>query len=394
MATIYLKPKREKSLLRKHPWVFSGAIARIEGSAQSGDTVMIRGADGKLYGTGAWSEHSQIRVRVWSFDPAVEISESFFRTRLQRALEARKESVAVPSEACRLVNAESDGLPGIIVDRYADFIVCQFLSSGAERWKQTIVSLLDELLPNKGIYERSDADVRNKEGLQPATGVLRGEHPPALVQIHESGCSFLIDIETGHKTGFYLDQRINRSIVAACAKNADVLNCFSYTGGFAVAALMGGARSVINIDSSASVLELALKNCILNHIDDSKVTNICRDVFVALRQFHREGRTFDLVVLDPPKFADSQNTLPGACRGYKDINMLAFKILRPGGFLCTFSCSGLLGRDLFQKIVADAALDANREARILHILSQSPDHGIATCFPEGSYLKGFICQVW
>ena len=395
MPSIILKPKREKSLLNRHPWVFSGAIARIDGQPRPGDTVDVLAADGRWLARGAYSPHSQIRVRAWSFDQAEAIDPGFFERRLQQALDLRRQILAeTDTNACRLVAGESDGLPGLIVDRYDRWVVCQFLSAGAERWKSTIVDCLDDLMPDlSGIYERSDVDVRKKEGLALTTGRLSGAEPPDQVDIQENGCRYRVDVKGGHKTGFYLDQRDNRACVAAYAKGADMLNCFAYTGGFAVAALKAGAAHVVNIDSSASALELARTHVALNDLDGARVDHVTGDVFSLLRRYHTDDRTFDLIVLDPPKFVNAKGDLMRASRGYKDINRLAFELLRPGGTLFTFSCSGLMGRDLFQKIVADAALDAGRHAVILHWLNQSPDHPTALNFPEGSYLKGLVCRV-
>jgi 23S rRNA (cytosine1962-C5)-methyltransferase len=296
------------------------------------------------------------------------------------------------TDAFRLVNSESDGLPGIIVDRYGDCLVCQFLTAGAELWRREAVSQLQEIVPCSCVYERSDADVRGKEGLSPRTGVIAGSAPPELVNIRENGMRFLADVRGGHKTGFYLDQRENRALLAGYARDREVLNCFSYTGGFSMAALSGGASRTVNIDSSGPALDLAARHVELGGFDPSLAEHVEGDVFTLLRKYRDSGRTFDIVVLDPPKFVESRSQLVRASRGYKDINLLAFKILKPGGILFTFSCSGLLDRDLFQKIVFDAALDAGRDARIIHWLSQSPDHPVALSFPEGAYLKGLVCM--
>ncbi len=394
-ASIILKPKREKSLLNRHPWLFSGAIARIDGQPRSGDTVDVLAADGRWLAQGAYSSHSQIRVRAWSFDQAEAIDPGFFERRLQQALDLRRQIlVDTDTTACRLVAGESDGLPGLIVDRYDRWVVCQFLSAGTERWKSIIVECLIDLVPNLlGIYERSDVDIRKKEGLALTTGRLSGAEPPDQVDIQENGCRYRVDVKGGHKTGFYLDQRDNRACVASYAKGADMLNGFAYTGGFAVAALKAGAAHVVNIDASASALELARTHVALNDLDSARVDHVTGDVFSLLRRYRIDDRTFDVIVLDPPKFVNAKGDLMRASRGYKDINRLAFELLRPGGTLFTFSCSGLMGRDLFQKIVADAALDAGRHAVILQWLSQSPDHPTALNFPEGSYLKGMVCRV-
>ena len=395
MTTIILKSGREKSLLRKHPWIFSGAIASVSGKAQAGETVEVKTDKGELLGYGAWSPESQIRVRMWSFETQEKIDAQFFYTRLERAIEARKRlRLDEYTTAYRIVNAESDGLPGIVIDRYGEYLVCQFLSAGAEYWKQVIVEQLVQLLPAKGIYERSDVDVRQKEGLQPASGVLMGEAPPDAIEIKEGDCRFYVDIKHGHKTGFYLDQRENRAAAAEFAQGAEVLNCFSYTGGFGIWALKGGANKVTNLDSSAALLEHARRNIELNHLDTTRVENVAGDAFQILRQYRDANRQFDLIILDPPKFAESKDQIKRASRGYKDINLLAFKLIKPGGILFTFSCSGLMEGSLFQKIVADAALDAGRDAQMIRWLTQAADHPTALNFPEGSYLKGMICRVW
>jgi len=395
LSIIVLKPGREKSLLRKHPWIFSGAIATISDKPQSGETVEIKTTKDKLLGHGAYSPESQIRVRMWSFNPHEKIDASFFRARLEHAFETRKMlQLDEVTNAYRIVNAESDGLPGIVIDRYGDFLVCQFLTAGAEYWKQVIIEQLAQLLPSKGIYERSDVDVRKKEGLDPVSGVLAGEMPPDTIEINEGDCRFYVDIKHGHKTGFYLDQRENRAAITKFTHNADVLNCFSYSGGFGVWALKGGARKITNIDSSATLLELTRCNSELNQMETNRIENIAGDVFQILRQYRDAQRQFDLVILDPPKFAESKDQLKKACRGYKDINLLAFKLLKPGGILFTFSCSGLMEGNLFQKIVADAALDAGRNVHMICWLTQAADHPTALNFPEGSYLKGMICRVW
>jgi 23S rRNA (cytosine1962-C5)-methyltransferase len=389
MASVILKKGREKNLLQRHPWIFSGAIERVEGSPGVGETVMVCSFDRKPLAQAAWSPQSQIALRVWSFNPETVIDADFFRSKLKNAIAARGK---INSNALRLVAAESDGLPGLIIDRYADWIVCQFLSAGSEYWKDTIVELLQELFPGQSIYERSDVSVREKEGLPSRCGVLAGTEPPEHVEINENGMRLLVDIKAGHKTGYYLDQRDSRLAVRQWAEGRDVLNCFSYTGGFGVAALLGGAKHVLQMDSSEPALDIARKNGLLNGLDPAASEYICGDVFKELRRFRDSRRDFDLIILDPPKFIESRSQLEGGARGYKDINLLAFKLLRPGGLLFTFSCSGLMEMPLFQKIVADSALDAGRNAQILAVLNQSPDHPIALNFPEGAYLKGLLCR--
>lgn len=392
MASIILKPGREKSILRRHPWIFSGAVKRTKGNPDVGETVDIFNAQGTWLASAAYSPHSQIVARVWSFERSETIDSGFFRNRLSRSIEARSAYASSADTAYRLVHGESDFLPGIIIDRYGDFLVCQFLTAGAERWKQSLVAELADLLPHAGIYERSDADARKKEGLSPSCGVLAGQAPPEELEIREGDVRFLVNIQQGHKSGFYLDQRENRACLRQYAKGAELLNCFAYSGGFGVYALKYGAKHVTNIESSADALELARRNFELNSLDLSHAEFCQDDVFKRLRAYRDAGRQFDVIILDPPKFAESKGQLKGACRGYKDINLLAFKLLRPRGTLLTFSCSGLMTMELFQKIVADAALDAGRDARIVQRLSQAADHPVALSVPEGYYLKGLVCQ--
>jgi 23S rRNA (cytosine1962-C5)-methyltransferase len=395
MQTIRLKKARDKSLHNHHPWVFSGAIDTINGSIAPGQTVDVLSADGAWLAKGAYSPLSQITVRIWSFDPADEISIDFFRNRISRAISARTlPGTRQDFSACRLIHAESDGLPGITVDKYGDYIVCQFLSAGAEYWKNDIVRTLRELISCKGVYERSDVAVREKEGLVQTSGVLSGDAPPELITIQEGNLRFHVDVLKGHKTGFYLDQRENRAMIPEFCNGASVLNCFAYTGAFGAAALAAGAKDVTNIESSSTLLDRAAENIILNGLDSSSVQNLAEDVFHTLRRFRDSRRGFDVIILDPPKFAESQKQIPRASRGYKDINLLAAKLLNPGGILITFSCSGLMPPDLFQKIVADAVRDTGRNGQIIRRLYQASDHPTALDFPEGTYLKGLICRIW
>jgi 23S rRNA (cytosine1962-C5)-methyltransferase len=399
---LVLKPGREKSLLRRHPWIFSGAVARLEGTPEAGGTVDLRSSRGEFLARAAYSPASQIRARVWTFDQSEAVDEAFFRRHLAAALQTRavlhlntgfadSSESADSTNACRLVHAESDGLPGLVVDRYGEVLVAQFLSAGAELWRETLSDLLVELTGLQDLYERSDADVRALEGLTERTGPLRG-NPPEKLTITENGLKFAVDLAAGHKTGFYLDQRPNRLRVRTLAKGREVLDCFCYTGGFTVNALAGGAKSVLSVDSSAQALSLARENLTLNGLPLERVEFRQEDVFFVLRFLRDSGRSFDLVVLDPPKFAPTAAQAEKAARGYKDINLLAFKLLRPGGFLATFSCSGGVDAALFQKIVASAALDAGVEAQVVEHLAQGPDHPVALNFPEGAYLKGLICR--
>ncbi len=394
MPSVKLKKGRDKSLLRKHPWIFSGAIDNSRDIKQNGETVEIISADGKLLGYGSYSSQSQISVRVLSFNPNDKINSDFFASRIKNALHLRKNLVDEKStNAYRLINAENDFLPGLIVDKYNDYLVCQFLSAGAEYHKKETIKILSSLLTPTGIFERSDVDIRLKEGLNPNKGVLFGKTPDELIEITENEKKFLVDIINGHKTGFYLDQRQNRSLLTQFTEDKEVLNCFSYTGGFSVYALSAGAKRIVNVDSSESVLDLSQKNLVLNGFNSEKFENIRGDVFTYLRKLRDSNKQFDLIILDPPKFAESSSQINKASKGYKDINLLALKLLRNNGILFTFSCSGHITPELFNKIVADAASDSGRDVHILNYLTQSTDHTILTSFPEGLYLKGLVCMV-
>lgn len=394
MAAIILKPGREKSIRNRHPWIFSGGIDSVEGSPAVGETVLIRTHAGGICGRGAFSPRSQIAVRVWTFQPDETVSEEFFRSRLERALARRRKGPGQGSEnSGRLVYAESDDLPGLIVDRYEDYLVCQFLSAGAEYWKNTLRDILWELLPVKGIYERSDVAVREKEGLAQTSGLLMGQEPPDLIEISENSGRLLVDVRQGHKTGFYFDQRDNRRRAAAYLEHAEVLDCFAYTGAFTVASLKAGAAAATVVDSSAKSMALARRNIALNHPEPAAVVMEEGDVFSVLRGYKEAGRSFDAVILDPPKFAQSARDVNKACRAYKDINLAALKLLKTGGIFITFSCSHHVSSELFQKTVAYAALDAHRQVRIVQRLHQAADHPVSLNFPEGEYLKGLICRV-
>ncbi|MCO7201782.1 class I SAM-dependent methyltransferase [Pseudoalteromonas sp. OANN1] len=394
-CALYLQPGREKSLNRKHPWVFSKAIKKVKGKPALGDTVKIYSNEGKYLATAAYSPDSQIRARIWTFDESQHIDQAFFEQKLARALAARECVIAEGGlTGFRLCAAESDGLPGVTIDKFDNYLVCQLLSAGAERHKGEIVMALQSLFPDCHVYERSDVDVRKKEGLDKITGPLAGDAPTAPVLISENGLKIEVDIIGGHKTGFYLDQRDSRAALERFVKDKEVLNCFCYTGTFGLYALRGGCSKVINVDVSQPALDTAKRNVEHNGLDLSKAEFVKQDVFKLLRQYRDEGRQFDTIVMDPPKFAESKAQLNGACRGYKDINMIAMQILKPGGTLLTFSCSGLMEQNLFQKVVADAALDAGKELLIMERLNQAADHPIAGNYPEGFYLKGLICKVY
>jgi 23S rRNA (cytosine1962-C5)-methyltransferase len=394
MSTITLKPGKDKPVLNRHPWIFSGAIARMPSDAVDGQVVDVTDAKGRFLARGYLNRRSQITVRLLSWTEEEPIDGAFWRRRLQSSID-RRSSLLRPGETtgCRLVNAESDLLPGLIVDSYGDYLVLQSLTLGIERVKPELTSILAELVPCRGIYERSDVEVRKKEGLSQTTGILHGESPPSLVETWENGRRFLVDVRNGQKTGFYLDQRDNRARLTAYSAGRSVLNAFAYTGGFAVYAHAAGASSVTNVDTSADALALARRNVALNGLPDDLEEYVVGDVFSVLRQYRAEGRTFDLIVLDPPKFANSQSQVAAAARGYKDINWLSMQLLRPGGILFSLSCSGLVAPDLFQKILFGASIDARRDLQILCKLSQAVDHPILLNFPEGEYLKGLVCRV-
>ncbi len=397
---VILNVGREKSLLRRHPWIFSGGIKHVdEPSVASGSTVDLLSSDKQFLARASYSPHSQIRARVWTFADEV-VDKEFFRKRIRKAIDTRQRlnvegavlsSSKDQSNAYRLIYAESDGIPGLIVDRYGDVLVLQSLTAGAEYWKETFADILLEETGLSTIYERSDADVRELEGLESKVGILRGTNYQLLLTIHEHNLQFKVNLAEGHKTGFYLDQRQNRLRVRELAKDKDVLDCFSYTGGFTVNALAGGAKSVLSVDSSADALALCKENIALNNLPADKHTALEGDVFQLLRKFRDEARSFDMIILDPPKFAPTAAHAEKATRAYKDINLLAFKLLRAGGLLVTFSCSGGIDAGLFQKIVAGAALDADVDAQIVEHLSQGSDHPISLHFPEGAYLKGLVC---
>ena len=396
MAQLILLPGKERSAFKQHhPWLFAGSVGRLEGRARPGDTVEVLADNLRPLGRAAYSPQSQIRARFWTFDPDESIDDAFFKRKIAAAVARRQ---ALPElkgqQGLRLIHAESDGLPGIIADQYGDTVVVQLTSAGADKWRKAIVAGLVLATGCARIYERSDSDVRGLEGLEPTVGWLHGEAPAGGLSIDENGVQLAVDVVGGHKTGFYLDQRDNRAWLRSVAAGKDILNCFCYTGGFSLQALAGGAQSVLSIDSSGPALAQASANLALNpQLPAERAEWLEADVFQALRDFRKAGRTFDLIVLDPPKFAPSAAHADRAARAYKDINLLGFRLLKPGGLLMTYSCSGGIGLELFQKIVAGAALDAGREARIIRRLSGTADHPVALNFPEGEYLKGLLVQV-
>jgi 23S rRNA (cytosine1962-C5)-methyltransferase len=394
-AQLILQHGNERSLFRRHPWIFAGSVARLAGKARPGDTVEVVSSKQQVLAKAAWSPESMIRARVWSFDPNEVIDNAFFKRRVAAAVARRGVSPRLTLEqGLRLIHAESDGLPGVIADKYGDTVVVQLTSAGADKWREAIADALLLATGCARIYERSDSDVRGLEGLEPRTGWLRGEAPAGEIVIEEHGVKMAVDIVGGHKTGFYLDQRDNRGLLRELSAGRRVLNCFCYTGGFSLQALAGGAASVLSIDSSRPALDRAAANLALNpQLPADRAEWRCENVFDELRKLKAAGETFDLVVLDPPKFAPSASHAERASRAYKDINLHGCKLLAPGGLLMTYSCSGGVGLDLFQKIVAGAALDAGRDARILQRLQGAADHPIALAFPEGEYLKGLLLHV-
>lgn len=389
---IIIKAGREKSLRRRHPWIFSGAIAKVHGKPNLGATVDVYTESGEWLAVAAYSPHSQIRARVWSFTPGRHINREFFADRILAAQRLREAEVCPHTNAYRVVAGESDGLPGITIDRYDNILVCQLLSAGAAYWEETIYDVLEEIFPDCVIYERSDVDVRSKEGLKKVHGPRRGAMHVEPVTIHENGVHLTVDVMTGHKTGYYLDQRDARHKIQQYSKGKTVLNCFSYTGGFGIYAALAGAHRVVNVDISESALNLARHNETLNPVRPGVIEYLQADVFEQLRTFVEEGETFDVIVLDPPKFVDSKASLNRACRGYKDINRLAASLLNPDGILMTFSCSGLLSSELFQKVVADGCLDAKVDLKIIDRTQQAPDHPVHVHYPEGWYLKGLVLK--
>lgn len=395
MAELILQANKERSVMRHHPWVFAGSVASLRGRLKPGDTVDVLSAREQFLGRAAFSPHSQIRARIWTFDPSESIDHAFFKRRVAASVARRNgHPWLARQEGVRLIHGESDGLPGVIADRYGSVVVVQLTSAGADKWRDAIVAALVQATGCLCVFERSDSEVRGLEGLEPRLGVLYGELPEKRLQIAEHGITMEVDVERGHKTGFYLDQRDNRRLTAELASGRSVLNCFCYTAGFSLQALAGGATEVLSIDSSGPALEAAQRNLARNPSLNASAANWWEaDVFEALRLLHAERRRFDLVILDPPKFAPSAAHAQRAARAYKDINLHGFKLLNPGGILMTYSCSGGIGGELFQSIVAGAARDAAVDARIIHRLSAAPDHPIGLAAPEGEYLKGLACQV-
>ena len=387
-----LKKGREKPIKHKHPWIFSGAVERVDGDPAPGETVEIRSFGGEFLAQAAYSPESQIQARVWTWRQDQVISTEFFQSRIKQAIRHR-EKIKYDYPMRRLVHAESDGIPGLVVDQYGDVLVMQLLSVGSDLWRDELIQILVEETGARSIYERSDVEVRKLEGLETRTGLLFGEEPEGLLSIEQDGLQYWIDIRKGHKTGYYLDQRSNRNKVAELCSGLNVLDCFCFSGGFSMQALKYGAESVTLVDESEQALKLAEKHILSNQLPGDRMETQKGDVFEVLRKFRDQAKSFDVIILDPPKFAPTASFADRAARGYKDINLLAFKLLKPGGLLATFSCSGGISRDFFLRILSGAALDAGVNARIQMHMGQSADHSINLRFPEGTYLKGYGIRV-
>lgn len=396
MKLITLKAGRDKSAIRRHPWIFSGAIDTVSGDPEFGESVEVYAYNGDFLGIAAYSPTSQIRARFWSFFEKTEIDELFFEERLETAIQLRESrgfSISNPLSAFRLIYAENDGIPGCIIDKYGEYYSVEILAAGPEKHREIIYKVLAKKTGCKGIFERCDSDVRKKEGMEKRTGVVYGIVPETPIPMEENGIRFLIDIRNGHKTGYYLDQRDARKKIGELSSGKKVLNCFCYTGGFGLFALKGNASHVYQVDVSKSALKIAKELLIENKLPTAKATHTEADVFQYLRKCRDKGETFDLIVLDPPKFVEAKDHLQKGARGYKDINLLAMKLLSPNGMLATFSCSGLMDMSLFQKIIADAASDAKKDMQIIERFGQPADHPISLAFPEGQYLKGLLVQL-
>lgn len=395
MNSVKLKKGKDKAVRQLHPWVFSGAIEQVKGKPANGEIVQVNDANGDFLAYGFFNGQSRVAVRLLEWMPDVEINEEWWRNRVQKSLASRQELLASgETDTCRLIFSEADYLPGLIADKYANFISVQILSAGIERVKDIVLDEIQTILQPSGIFDRSDASARAHEGLQPSFGKLRGVDPPEFVTVKENGIQYNVNIAEGQKSGFYCDQRNNRRIVAEYAKGKKILDCFCYSGGFTLNALKHGATEAISLDSSALALETLNQNIVLNKLSSSHHMSIQSDVNKQLRKFREDDEKFDIIVLDPPKYAPSRSALDKASRAYKDLNRLAMGLLNHGGLLATYSCSGAVDIALFKQILAWAALDAGKEVQFIHQFSQGEDHPVRASFPEGEYLKGLLCRVW
>lgn len=394
MSEVRLKKGKEKAVRQLHPWIFSGAIEHIKGKPENGDIVDVRDHSGEFLAKGFYNDQSRVAVRLLEWNEEVTIDESWWRMRIKRAVSARKDLLsAAGTNTYRLIFSEADFLPGLIVDRYADYLSVQILTSGIEKVKGIIVDELAGLLNVKGVFDRSDASARAHDGMDASFGILYGEEPPQFVEVIENGLKYHINIAEGQKSGFFCDQRENRRIVAGYAADKRMLDCFSYSGGFTLNALKNGAAEVISVDSSALAVETLKQNISLNSFGEAKHTAVQSDVNKYLRVLREEGQKFDIIVLDPPKYAPSRSSLDKASRAYKDLNRMAMGLLNSGGLLATFSCSGAVDISHFKQILAWAALDAGKEIQYIYQFCQPEDHPVRSSFPEGEYLKGLFCRI-
>ena len=395
MISVILKKGKEKAVLHKHPWVFSGAIEQVKGKPANGDIVKLIDAKGVFMAYGFYNDQSRVALRLLEWDEAVTVDEAWFRNKVAIAVAGRRDILADGgTNTCRLIFSESDYLPGLIVDKYAGHLAVQVLTSGMENVMPVIIDELNQLLQPESIFDKSDASSREHEGLATTNTVLAGNHPPDRVEVKENSITYNINIAEGQKSGFYCDQRDNRRIVAAYAKDKKVLDCFSYTGGFTLNALHSGAAAVTSVDSSALAIETLKENIVLNNLDVLRFKAVQSDVNKQLRKFREEGEMFDIIVLDPPKYAPSRSALDRASRAYKDLNRLGMLLLNSGGLLATFSCSGAMNMETFKQVLAWAALDAGKQVQFIYQFCQPEDHPVRASFPEGEYLKGLLCRVF
>ncbi|MXV49991.1 methyltransferase domain-containing protein [Pedobacter sp. HMF7647] len=394
MFTVRLRKGKEKAVRQLHPWVFSGAIENVKGRPENGDLVSVTDNSGEFLAYGFYNSQSRVAVRLLEWNPEQEINDEWWRNRIRKSINSRRELLNDSTDTCRLIFSEADYLPGLIVDQYADFLSVQILTSGIEKVKDILLDELNKLVKPKGIFDKSDASARSHEGLEASHGKLSGINPPEFVTVKENGVSYNVNISEGQKSGFYCDQRDNRRIVAGHAVGKRVLDCFCYSGGFTLNALKNNASEVMSVDSSALAIETLKQNVLLNDLDSIKHIAVQSDVNKQLRKLKEEGEKFDVIVLDPPKYAPSRSALTKASRAYKDLNRLGMQLLNEGGLLATFSCSGAVDIASFKQILAWAALDAGKEVQFIDQLCQPEDHPVRASFPEGEYLKGLLCRVW
>jgi 23S rRNA (cytosine1962-C5)-methyltransferase len=394
MIDVILKKGKEKAALQRHPWIFSGAIDKVKGAPENGEIVKVFAADKSFLAYGYYNSQSRVAVRLLEWEEETTVDKDWYQQKLRNAIASRAHVLNnEDTNTCRLVFSEADYLPGLIVDKYADFLSLQILSAGIENVKGDIIDILRAELNPSGIFDKSDANARTHENLEVSQGLLWGENPPEFIEVKENGMRYHINIADGQKSGFYCDQRDNREILAAYTKDKEVLDCFCYSGGFTLNSLKHGAKHVTSVDSSALAIETLKHNLGLNGFTEDQQTSIQSDVNKQLRAFKEEGRTFDVIILDPPKYAPSRSALDRAARAYKDLNRLGMLLLNPGGILATYSCSGAVDLETFKQITAWAALDAGKEVQVIKQFHQPEDHPVRISFPEGEYLKGLLVRV-